>query len=79
MPKVLKNLEVLECQTEDVNAKVQAVVSSVMIAYVFTKYHVSLEFGRYEILLKCLRLPPDRDVCSEFMENLNAFDDNILR
>ena len=76
MPKVLNNLDVLESQTEDVNAKVDAVMSSVVIAYVFTKYHLP---ERYEILLKCLRLPSDREVCSKFIKNIKKFDDNTLR
>ena len=79
MPKVLNNLDVLKSQTEDVNAKVDAVVSSVVIAYVFIKYRVSLEFGRYEVLLKCFKLPPNKEICSGFMNIINKFDDNILR
>ena len=79
MPKVENNLNVLESQTEDVNAKVHAVVSSVIIAYVFTKYQVPFKVERYEILLKCLKLPPDREACFEIIKKINKFDEHTLR
>ena len=79
MPKILSNFEVLESRKEDAKTKVHAVVSSVIIAYVFTKYSVPFKSERYDILLKCLRLPPDKEVCSEFMQNINNFDDSVLR
>jgi hypothetical protein len=79
MPKVRKNLEVLESETKDVKVKVHVMMSSIIIAYVFTKYGVYLKAEQYEILLKSLRLPPDKEVCSEFMKSINEFDDNILR
>ena len=79
MPKVKKNLEVLESKTKDVKVKVHTVMSSVIIAYVFTKYGVNLKAEQYDILLKCLRLPQDKEVCSEFMKSINEFDDKILR
>ena len=75
----MENLEVLKGRANDVNAKVHAVVSSVIITYVFTKYHVSLKYEQYETLLKCLMLPADEKVCSEFMKRINEFDNNILR
>ncbi len=79
MPRVEKNLEVLESETEDVKAKVDAMVSSLIIAYVFVKYDVGLKSKQYAILLKCLRVPPDNEVCSKFMTSINEFHDNILR
>ena len=79
MPKVVSNLKVLESETEDVNAKVHAVVSSVIIAYVFTKYNVALEFERNDVLLKCLRLPAQKEVCFKFLESINKFDEHSLR
>ena len=79
MPKVRKNLEVLESKTKDVKAQLHAVLSSVIITYVFTQYKVHLISEKYEILLKCLQLPPDKEVCSEFMKSINGFDENILR
>lgn len=79
MPKVRKNLEVLESKTEDVKAKLHAVLSSVMITYVFTQYKIHLKTEQYEILLKCLQLPPDKGVVLEFMNSINGFDENILR
>jgi hypothetical protein len=79
MPKVEKNLEVLENEIKGVEVKVHAVMSSVIIAYVFTKYEVNLKPEQYEILLKCLKLPPDKEVCSEFMKSINEFDDKISR
>ncbi len=79
MPKIQKNLEVLESESKDAKAKVHAVISSFIIAHVFTKYGINLKCEQYEILLKCLRLPPDKDVCCKFMENINKFDGKILR
>jgi hypothetical protein len=79
MPKLNANLKVLESQIKDAKAKVHTVLSSVIIAYVFTKYNVYLKSEQYETLLKCLKLPPDKEVCSEFMKSINEFDDNILR
>ena len=79
MPKILKNLEVLKSESKDAKAKVQAVVSSVTIAYVFTKYHVYLKPEQYESLLKCLRLPSDKEVCSKFKESVIEYDDTILK
>jgi ABC-type molybdate transport system permease subunit len=79
MPKLRENLKVLESQTEDVRAKVLAVVSSVVIAYVFTKHDVYLKSEQNEVLLKCLWLPPDEEVCCKFMKTINEFDNNILR
>ena len=54
-------------------------VSSVVIAYVFTKYHVFLKSEKCEILLKCLRLPADEEVCSEFVKTIKEFDEITLR
>ena len=79
MPKLQSNLKVLESQAKDVKDKVHALVSSVIIAYVFTKYHKRLKPEKCEILLKCLRLPPDRKVCSEFVKFIYAFDGETLR
>ena len=78
MPKLEANLKVLGSQTQDANAKVHTVLSSVTIAYVFTKYNVYLTYENYEILLKCLKLPPDKEACLEFMKSIDDFDDNIL-
>ena len=77
MPKLLENLKVMESEAHD--AKVHAVVSSIVIAYVFTKHKVNLKAEKSEILLKCLRLPPEEKVCSEFVEIVNQFDQEILR
>ena len=79
MPKLHASLKVLAAQTKDVKAKVHAVVSSVVIAYVFTKYHVFLNSEKCEILLKCLRLPSDEEVCSEYVKTIKEFDENIVR
>ena len=79
MPKIEKNLQMLESETVDVKTKVHAVVSSVVITYVFTKYNVGLESKQFALLLKCLKLPSDKEVCLEFMGRISEFDDNILR
>ena len=79
MPKLEANLKVLGSETKDAKAKVHTVLSSVAIAYVFTKYNVYLTSEQYEILLKCLKLPPDNEACLEFMKNIDEFDDNILK
>ena len=79
MPKLHSNLKILESQAKDFKDKVHAVVSSVVIAYVFTKYNVFLKSEKCEILLKCLRLPPDKKVCTEFVKIINEFDSNTLR
>ena len=76
MPKLLNNLQVIESNSE---AKVDAVFSSLIIAYVFTTYHVNLKKEQNEILLKCLRLPPDKETCSELMKKINEFDHKVLR
>ena len=78
-PKIEENLKYLESETDDVKTKVHAVVSSVIIAYVFTNYDVFLEFEKYDLLLRSLRLPPNKEVCSEFMKSINEFDKNVLR
>ena len=79
MPRLQENLKVLDKQAKDVKAKVQAMVSSVVIAYVFTKYDVFLKSEKCEILLKCLKIPPDKEVCSEFVKTIKEFDANTLR
>jgi hypothetical protein len=55
------------------------VLSSVIIAYVFTNYDVKLKLEHNEILLTCLKLPPDREICAQVMKIINDFDDNSLR
>ena len=79
MPKLVENLKVLESQSNVIKDKVEAVVSSVVIAYVFTKYDVFLTSEKYEMLLKCLRLPPVEKVCHEFVRIINGFDKDMLR
>ena len=79
MPKLQENAKVLESQTKDAKSKVQAVLSSVIIAYVFTNYDVKLKLEHNEILLTCLKLPPDREICAQVMKIINDFDDNSLR
>ena len=80
MPKVERNLEILESESMDVKSKGRAIVSSLVITYVFTEYNVGLETKQYALLLKCLRLPADnKEVCSEFITKMNEFHDNILR
>jgi hypothetical protein len=74
-----KNLNVLERETVDVKVKVDAVVSSVIIAYVFMQYNVYVESEENEILLKCLKIPPDQETCSEFMKSVKKFDEKTLR
>ena len=77
MPKLKQNLNVLEAQASDVKAKFDALMSSVVITYVFTKYSVSLKPEGQKILLKCLRMPPNKEVCSKFVTNVDAFVENI--
>ena len=77
MPKLKQNLNVLENPASDVKAKSDAVVSSVVITYVFTKYRVALNPEEEKILLKCLRLPPNKEVCSRFVTNVDAFAEKI--
>ena len=79
MPKLRENLEALEDQTRNVKDVVHAVVSSVAIAYVFTKYPVYSKPGLKQTLLQCLTLPPNSDICSEFAKSIDEFDDNMLR
>lgn len=79
MPKLQENLKALESQTRNVKDIVHAVVSSVVIAYVFTKHPVYLKPGLKQTLLQCLTLPPNNDVCSEFVKSIDEFDDKILR
>jgi hypothetical protein len=74
-----KNLNVLERETVDVKVKVDAVVSSLIIAYVFMQYNVYVESEENEILLKCLKIPPDQETCSEFMKSVKKFDEKTLR
>lgn len=79
MPKVMKNVEVLKAQTNNVKAEVNAVLSSLVIAYVFAKYEVKLKDEHYKALLKCLKLPANEEVCSEFIKSVNEFGNDILR
>ena len=79
MPKVKKNVDVLEAQTNNLNDKAHAVLSSLVIAYIFTKYNVKLNHRQYKFLLKCLRLPPEEEVCSDIMKNINEFSSDRLR
>ena len=79
MPKVEENLKILASEPKDIKSTIHAVVSSVIIAYVFTKYRVNLNVEQCETLLKSLRLPADRDVCTEFLKNLKEFDGKVLR
>ena len=79
MPKVETNLSILENEISEAKAKVDAVMSSAVIAHVVTKYKVQLETESHRILLKCLRLPPDNQVCSTFMKIITEFDNTVLR
>ena len=79
MPKLRNNLEVLESEASNTEAKVDAVFSSVLIAYVLTTYNIYINYKQIEVLLKCLRLPPNKEICSELMKKMNEFDDNALR
>ena len=79
MPKVNENLKMLASEPKDAKSTIHAVASSVTIAYVFTKYQVNLKQEQCEILLKCLKLPPNKEVCSEFVKNLKEFDGKVLR
>ena len=72
-------MKVLGSETKDAKFKVHAVLSSVILAYVFTYYHVDLKPKEYEILLTCLKLPPDKEVCAQMTKNIDEFDDNTLR
>ena len=74
MPKLQENVKVLESEINNAESKVQAVLSSVMITYVFTNYHVDLDREQYAMLLTCLRLPPDEKICVELMKNINELD-----
>ena len=74
MPKLKENLKVLNGKSKDPKANVLAVMSSVVIAYVFTKYNVFPKREDCEILLKCLRIPPEKEVCVELMKGINEFD-----
>ena len=78
-PKIENNLKVLESGKMDVKVKVDALVSSMIIVYVFVKYSVCLEFEEIEILLKCFRIPPHKETCSEFMKSVNKFGKKTLR
>ena len=78
MPKLQENLKALKSRTSYVKDKVQAVVSSLVIVYVFTKYNVYLNPELKQTLLQCLTLPPNTDVCSEFVKRIDEFDDSIL-
>ena len=81
MPKVEDNLKILESPgyLKDRKSKVDAVFSSVIIAYVFTNYDVSMNIEHYETLLACLKLPPDGEICAELMTKINKFDGNTSR
>lgn len=79
IPKLQRNLKVLEREAKDVKDKVHAMVSSVVIAYVFTEYHEHLKSEKCELLLKCLKLPPNKEVCSEFVKTINNFEGDTLR
>ena len=81
MPKVEDNLKVLKSSSylKGKKSKVDAVFSSVIIAYVFTKYDVSMKIEHYATLLACLKLPTDGEICAELMKKINKFDGNTLR
>lgn len=79
MPKLDNNLTVLQSETSDLENKVNTVVSSVVIVYVLTKYNVKVKPHKDDFLLKCLRLPAEKGVCSAVMKTINSFDRKILR
>lgn len=79
MPKVTKNLENMTSKANETKVKVDAVVSSVIITYVFTKYEVNLKTNEHKILLHCLSLPPVKNVCCQIMESINKIDEIVLR
>ena len=72
-------MKVLENRTNDAKSKVHALISSVIIAYLFTNYNVDLKPKQYDTLLTCLKLPPDKEVCAEWTKNISEFGDKILR
>lgn len=79
MPKAKNNLTVLESGRACINEKIHVVLSSAIIVYVLIKYDACYSVDQYEILLKCLRLPAEKEVFFGFMETICAFDRQFLR
>lgn len=79
MPKAKNNLAVLESGRACINEKIHAVLSSAIIVYVLVKYDACFQVDQYEILLKCLRFPAEKEVFFGFVETIFAFDKQFLR
>ncbi|XP_046861791.1 uncharacterized protein LOC124455094 [Xenia sp. Carnegie-2017] len=77
MPKIEKNLNVMRTNEEE--KKVDALISSAIIASVFGEYNVPLDRPDGIKLLQCLKLPVNKTICTRFMATLNKFDPKVLR
>ncbi|XP_046861759.1 uncharacterized protein LOC124455046 isoform X2 [Xenia sp. Carnegie-2017] len=78
MQKIKNNHEIMESE-DDVQNKVNALISTVVIVYVFCEYKVKLSDDDVVIMFKCLAIPPNENLCYKLMENVGNFDENMLR
>lgn len=78
MQKIKNNHEIME-SGDDVQNKVNALISTVVIVYVFCEYNVKLSYDDVGTMFKCLAIPPNENLCYKLMENVGNFDKNMLR
>lgn len=77
-PKVKYNLETIS-KNDDPNIVVEAIVSSVVIADVFHRYHIDLKDGLLTELLRSLRIPPNIAVSHALVKKISQLEDHETR
>lgn len=78
MQKMKNNLEIMENE-DDVQNKVDGLISTAVIVYVFWEYNVQLSYDDLVIVFKCLKIPPDEKVCEKLMKSIRGFDEKMQR
>ena len=78
-PKIHQNLNALSSGALGVQSAVGAIVSSVVITHAFHRHSVRLGDEMLEKLLKCMKLPPSQVICDALLEEMEQFEDNLLR
>ncbi|XP_046861651.1 E3 ubiquitin-protein ligase rnf213-alpha-like [Xenia sp. Carnegie-2017] len=72
MQKIKNNLRIMESK-DGLQNKVDGLISSTVIVYVFVKYNVQLSHDDVVMVFKCLKIPPDKNLCDKLTESIRNF------
>lgn len=59
--------------------KVDGLISSAVIVYVFVEYNVQLSYDDFVMVFKCLKIPPDKNLCDKLTESIRNFKETMSR